>query len=411
MRYRYPVIAFVLVLGAACSASAPSDPSDDPADYDVGPGSYRPELSAPRWVVPSAGLPEAAKPMASNNNVEVIFFEGRLFMCWRTGPTHFASPLTKMLIVSSGDMGNTWRYEHEIAIKTDVREPRFIAMNGRLLLYYVELGRIPATFTPRGIWRIERLGEGFWSERQHFKTDGDPEVMWRLKKRNGRAWMTSYRGPHYGKGKGTLDVMFRSSKDGLTFSPVGKDGIVYHGGVSEVAFEFAENGDLWAITRNEDGDDSGFGSHVCHAKADALSNWDCGSKSDPHRYDSPWMFRHGKDLYLIARRNPDGPFDLGETQLPFAEQKAKYLSTYSLSTKRTALYGIDQKTRAIKHIVDLPSAGDNAFPSVRRLDEHRFLVANYTSPVDKTDWTWLDGQIAKEGTQLYLLTIEFVPSQ
>lgn len=33
------------------------------------------------------------------------------------------------------------------------------------------------------------------------------------------------------------------------------------------------------------------------------------------------MFRHGDDLYLVARRDVDGPFDLGYTELPFDVQK------------------------------------------------------------------------------------------
>lgn len=392
-----------------CGDEPAWSPSDDPTDYQVPEGRYQPVLSTPRWVVPAENLPDGVEPAASNNNVEIIFFAGRLFMTWRSGPTHFASAKTKMFVVSSDDLGESWRFEHEIALQTDVREPRFVQMKGRLFLYFVELGRVPTAFTPRGIWRIEYLAPGKWSERERF-ADGD-EVLWRLKRRGNVAWMTSYRGLHYGPGPGELDVLFQRSDDGLSFEPVSGDGVVYHGGVSEVAFEFAENGDLWAVTRNEDGDDSGFGSHLCTARADDLGRWDCPEQSDPYRYDSPWMLRHGSDLYLVARRDPNGPYDQGDTQLSFDDQKAKYLSSYSTSTKRTALYKIDRDKREVVHLLDLPSAGDNAFPSVRRLDAHRFLIANYTSPLDKTDYTWLDGQLAKEGTQIYFITLTFEPEK
>jgi len=33
-----------------------------------------------------------------------------------------------------------------------------------------------------------------------------------------------------------------------------------------------------------------------------LGNWQCRRESDPWRYDSPKMFRHGDDIYLIGRR-------------------------------------------------------------------------------------------------------------
>ncbi|MCA9671715.1 MAG: hypothetical protein KC503_39220 [Myxococcales bacterium] len=384
-----------------------SSPSDDPSHYTVPDKAYTPVLSKPVWVVPGDNLPAGVVPAAANNNVEIIFFNGRLFMAWRTNKTHFASADVKMYVVSSDDLGKTWRFEHEIAIGTDVREPRFVGIKGRLLLYYVKLGKIPTAFTPLGVYRIEYLGPGSWSP--PVQTADANEVLWRLKKRNGLVWMTSYRGLDYGPSAGELEVLFQRSSDGLTFEPLGGDGVVYKGGVSEVAFEFDETGALWAVTRNEDGDASGFGSHLCTAKAGDLGNWDCPKKSDPYRYDSPWMIRHGRDLYLVARRDPNGPFDQGDDALPFEQRKAKYLSAYSTSTKRTALYKIDRDNKKVVHLLDLPSAGDNAFPSVRRLDAHRFLIANYTSPLEMTEASWIDGQIAQQGTQLYFIMLTFEP--
>ena len=63
----------------------------------------------------------------------------------------------------------------------------------------------------------------------------------------------------------------------------------------------------------------------------------------------------------------------------------------------------------MRHIVDLPSAGDTAFPSVRRTGPHTFLVANYSSPLDQASASWLAGQTAAQGTGIYLLTLTFVP--
>jgi hypothetical protein len=60
------------------------------------------------------------------------------------------------------------------------------------------------------------------------------------------------------------------------------------------------------------------------------------------------------------------------------------------------------------HLLDLPSAGDTAFPSIRRLGAHEFLIANYTSPLDAPDASWLDGQVLG-GTAIYLVTATFVP--
>ena len=116
------------------------------------------------------------------------------------------------------------------------------------------------------------------------------------------------------------------------------------------------------------------------------------------RYDSPEMFRHGEELYLIARRDPDGVFGEEEGLLP-----------YSLRAKRTALYRIDRERRAVEWLMDLPGCGDTAFPTVRRLDAHRFLIANYTSPLDDPEISWIQAQVSQRGTQIYLSTLTFHP--
>ena len=60
---------------------------------------------------------------------------------------------------------------------------------------------------------------------------------------------------------------------------------------------------------------------------------------------------------------------------------------------------------------DIPGVGDTAFPSIRRIDEHRFLMANYTSPLDQPDLMWVEGQSSAGWHQLYLAEIVFTPMQ
>jgi hypothetical protein len=226
------------------------------------------------------------------------------------------------------------------------------------------------------------------------------------------AWRTSYLGNHYGFGQPSeLKAFFTKSTDGVTWTPVKGDGVVYTGGVSEVGFEFDGNGDLWAVTRNEDGDATGFGSHVCTAPRDDLGTWTCSARSNPECYDSPRMFRHGKDLYLVARRDIGGPFDQGRTDLSFAEAQLQYAAAYSGRAKRTALYRIDRNARQVVWLFDFPSAGDTAFPGIVRLDAHRLLISNYTSPLDKDlDRSWWNAQNSEDGTRLYLVELEFKPA-
>jgi hypothetical protein len=225
--------------------------------------------------------------------------------------------------------------------------------------------------------------------------------------------MTSYKGNHYDLfGKSGIELYFKVSEDGYDFKPVDPGHpVVYSGGVSEAGFEFDASGDLWAVTRVEDGDASGWGSHLAKAKADAPGDWSFPKKTDPERYDSPRMFRHEDDIYLIARRDIGGPFDKGWRLLPFDLQRGLYLTAYSGRPKRTTLYRLDRENGKVVPVLDLPSAGDTAFPSIVQTGPHTFLVANYTSPVDKKDWSWIHGQLSKKGTAIYLTTITFEPAK
>ena len=328
-----------------------------------------------------------------NNNVDIHFFEDVLYMAWRSSPTHFAGTQTDMWIVSSIDRGDTWSYETMIHLETDVREPRFFSINGELQFSFFEAGNNPIAFEPIRLWRMWKTDDG-WSEPETFLNQ--ETVLWDIKERQGIGYMTVYDGAHYSEGD--VYVRFLSSEDGRDWSYV--DGVesVYTGGVSEVAFEFDIDGNLWSVGRNEDGDSTGAGTQVCVAQSSTLSEWDCLSESDPERYDSPEMFRHGKDIYLLGRKDIGGPYG------PEGD-----LVEYSFRPKGFALYKINTETLSVEWIQDLPGVGDTSFPSIRRLDAHRFLFANYTSPLDNPDITWFQAQGSEEGTQIYLMELEFLP--
>lgn len=367
---------------------------------------YEPVVSEPRWIVPSTALPKEIRVQASNNNVAIAEHAGRLYLAWRSSKNHFAHAGTEMHLISSSDGGGSWDFERTIATGRDLREPFFLSFRGALQFFYLELGTKPTSFEPGAVWRISRSANGSWSAPQSWGEPG--EVAWEFKVRNGQAWATSYRGNHYESGKGAIALHLSRSDDGIDWAPVDAGNpVVYKGGVSEAGFEFDSTGNLWAVTRNEDGDDSGFGSHVAYARSGALGTWEFPAKSDPARYDSPRMFQHEGEIYLIARRDLGGPFDRGFRHLPFAMRRLALWLRYWLTPKRTALYRIDRDARKVVHLQDLPSAGDTAFPSILQTGPHRFLVANYTSPPKRSRWSWLHGQISRKGTGIYFVTIDF----
>jgi hypothetical protein len=383
--------------------------ADDPAQYDrtFGPDSvYVPRLSEPLWVVPSTALPPDVVPQRSNNNVSINLYRGRLYMAFRTGPTHFASERTGMYVISTTDAAS-WRKELSFFEGRDFREPYLINVGQRQHFYSFAAGTGMTSFEPDFIDLRTLDSTGLWSQPEKVLTKG--EVHWDMKHRNGRLWLSSYRGSHYNlSGPSAVELTLKHSTDGRTWQPVGDSGRVYRGGVSEAAFEFDAEGNLWAVTRNEDGDSTGFGSHVVFAPRDSLGHWQLPALTDPHCYMSPHMFRHADELYLVARRQlgrrPFGKAHRGRTM---RHQRIVNWVGFSLTPKTTALYRIDRATRTVVHVMDLPGAGDTAFPSIVRLGRDRFLIANYSSPTHRRKRrSWLSGQL--NGTGIYLLVIDMV---
>jgi hypothetical protein len=379
--------------------------ADERLDLQVDPDlRYRITVSDPVPVVPSPSLPAGLVVLRSNNNLSIAMYEGRLFLAFRTSPIHFASPRARLIVLSSPDLGRSWTVETSISTGHDLREPFLLEVGGRLLLYFVELDERFYRFAALAQWRSARCGPGCWTAPESW--GGPDEVTWDLKVRGGRAWMTSYRNKRYDTQMRPIDVRFQTSSDGLEWRDAGS-GPVYRGGATETAFEFGRDGRLWGVTRNEDGDRTGFGSQVVSAEPDALADWRFPSRSDPSKFDSPRMFRHGRDIFLVARRQLGPAFGTRFPSVSGAPRKLLEWTSYSLGPKRTAIYRLDQVARRFETIVDLPSAGDTAFPSIVRLSPHELLIANYSSAFRHANRSWFWGQL--NGTGIYFVRVRFDP--
>ena len=379
---------------------------DDPGLYPIDEYEYTPEFSKTLyWVSPSEQLSKKLRLGVSNNNVAIEFYSHRLFVAFRNSDSHFASEQTRVYIVSTED-GKNWDVELELGANKDIREPLLAVMNGKLHFYYFEAGINPFAFEPGHSFVQVREGPGIWSTKSKIGLKG--EVFWSIKKRGNALYSTSYVGNHYEIfNSSNIDLNFRKSSNGKNFEMVG-NGPVYNGGVSETAFEFDADGSLWAITRNEDGDSTGFGSHLIKIKGDNISKWNFPSKSNPRIFMSPKMFNHNGDIYLVARRNLNSvPFDTAATYLPDFARRLINWGEFSTSAKTTALFKVDKQNTTLLHLMDLPGTGDTAFPSIKRLDKDNFLIANYTSSLNKKYRWWIRGQLGETG--IYLIKLSFIP--
>lgn len=365
----------------ACSAS-PQSPA---------PGAVAIDLDEPVAVVPSDAIPESVAVQTSNNNLDVVNHgDGRLYLAFRTGPSHFASDAVQLIVLSSGDEGATWSVELTVDMDTDLREPRFLSLEDRLVLHYAVLGTNPLDFEPEGTMRVVKE-DGAWQPAEWIFADGF--IPWRTRIVRDRATMIGYTGGDeiYDQG-GTelpaLEVRWLESTDGLDWAGE----TVWVGGASETDFAYTSSG-LIAVMRNEAGDADGFGSKICRAELDEPKDWTC--VHDCRKFDSPLMFTHDDEAWLIGRRNltEDGCFDLGldPDEFSHAERFTRYSADYWTHAKRCTIWHIDGDALTATAVVDLPSSGDTCFPSIRTVDGE-YEVWNYTSDPNQPDTPWLEGQ-------------------
>lgn len=453
MRRWFLVFAPLVSVGVAIACdSRPAAPLDDEdagvdatATEDAGTpppppvelGRHDPKVVDTRRVVPSDGLPPQANVLVSNNNLDVIRFDGKVFLVWRTAPDHFASDKVLMHVVSSTDE-TTWKHEKTFALGTDLRECRFLELAGSLVLYVSKLGADPVKFQPQGVLFSKRAADGTWSELADVMRTppsaivdaGDPDagdagdagptvtsapmkgyIAWRTRFAKGRALMSAYLGGEHiydfdGK---PLDIELLTTSDGVTWQGVNpQKPVVSTGGGSEMDFTFGDDGTLFAVVRNEAGDDTGFGAKVCRAPAGDITAWSC--KSDRKKYDSPLMFWHDGEAYLIGRRNvtASGDFDLQKPAENRKQTALQYGIDYRSHPKRCALWRYVQNEDRIAYVLDLPSKGDTCFAAaIAGASADEIVVYNYSSDIDGSDVTWAEGQVSP--TFVYRHTIKFVP--
>lgn len=356
-------------------------------------------------VVPGPGLPEGLPISRSNNNLDATWHDGRLWLAFRTAPSHFASRHARLHVLVSEDQGRSWSRELTIAPGRDVREPRLVSWHGALLLYWFTAGTKPSRFEPDVIWVQRRTDRGWDPPLAISPPDC---VVWRVRPVGNRLGMALYRGAGslFTAHPIPLTVELWASEDGLSWVPWCDERVEVHRGGSETEFIELEDGTLLAVVRKE-GPDGGWGSDLARSEhsRDPLGIATWRLRPDNRKFDSPYLFLDDGRPYLITRRQLafGGRFDLGWPVVsPQLRTKLDQLA-YWLTPKRTAVYAIDPTTLEASWLADLPSAGDTAFAATVPLGEHRHLVFNYSSPIRRGWLPWCVGQLGR--THIYRTTL------
>jgi len=417
------VATAITLLGCSSVTDDPPDPSAAARCYDKASltsaeicerlgdacteGNAAPSLSDAITVVPDeAAMPSGVASQTAHNNLDIVWHRGRLFFAFRTAPSHFADDQVVMYVVSTADQ-QSWQLETTIALEKDLREPRFLPLGDKLFLYFARLGPITLTFKPEATMVSEQIDGCVWSDAEEIDPVGEPGfIPWRAREVDGVGYLIGYSGGEeiYEVADSNIDVHWLRTSDGRSFEPaVGDDSVVLSGGVSETDYALRNDGSLVAVTRNEAGDEDGFGAKICRAEADALDDWSCAP--DPRKYDSPLVFAHKSEIYLVGRRQVanDGLFDLGMDELSAEDQLLEYQAEYWNTPKRCALWRVDGDALSVEHVLDLPSNGDTCFASVVPLNGEQYLLYNYTSPLDDLELPWNDGQFGP--TYIYRTTL------
>ncbi len=385
-------------------AALPAPPPSEPGRHEV-------TVLATRLVVPSDGLPPETEALDSNNNLDVIRHDGRVYLAWRTSIDHFAGPETRMHVVSSADE-LTWTHETSIALGTDVREPRFLELGTSLFLYVSILGSDPLAFEPMGVRVTERRADGTWTELEDIGLPG--YIAWRTRTERGTPYMLAYLGGEhiYLFDGEPLSVDFLTTTDGRAWTPVDPARrTVYMGGGSEADFAIGDDGTLYGVIRDEPGDANGWGSLICRAPAGDLARWSC--HIDPKKYDSPLMFWHDGEAYLIGRRNvtETGDYDLRIDRGTMQARTGRNQIEYGETPKRCSLWRYVQDEDRIAYVLDLPSGGDTCFPAVIAGESpDELVVYDYSSDIDDpatARLTWRQGQGGR--TFVYRSVLRFTP--
>ena len=337
--------------------------------------------------------------LAANNNLDLARFGDRLYLAWRTAPSHFASADARLEVSSAPSIDGPWRHESTIAVGADVREPRLIADGSRLILFFLELGSDPKRFQPRGVRRVI-YDEGEWSAPA---TALDADVVpWRIRRLGDRWALLGYRGAEkmYSARPADPTVEIRWSDDLDTWSAP----IELHHGGTECELVTLADGTVLGLTRNEGptrrGSDLLVGPDLAHLDRAHLSVTPVERK-----LDSPNLFVWNDEPWLLARRQVafGGRYDHAPHWLPDALAIRLDQAVWSLTRKCSALYRIDPATVTVQWEVDLPSRGDTAFAAFVAEPDGSLLVADYRSPESGGDVMWLRGQLRPTEIAAYRL--------
>ncbi len=302
-----------------------------------------------------------------NSNTDLVFFKDAFWLIHASAPWHFASETTRLVLWKSPD-ARTWERVAEFSNPgQDIRDPKLVAIGGRLILY--ALKNISFEAEPYLTAAATSEDGVTWTEFVDMEPGG--WLFWRPETPDGgKTWyMPAYWHEH---GKSVLLM----STDGLAW---GINSIIYSGDVNdETAVIFLPDGMMLATARLEV---SGYyfgdnrGNTLIATAEPPFMTWSY-HHSDVTRLDGPALFAYNGRVYAVGRYQPgckSTPFETGSI----------------LAKKRTSLFLVEEDR--LVWLSDLPSDGDTSYAGVVVRGDEAY-VSYYTSGI-KRDYPWIIGML------------------
>ena len=294
------------------------------------------------------------KDKRHNAFTDLVRFNGRIYLAFRSAPLHDISPGASIRILQSDD-GADWReiFQFDVADR-DTRDPHFLVFQDRLILY---TGTWDATDS--GVARRElndhlgycvssEDGES-WSAPVALETTRG-HYIWRVAAHDGYAYLCGRRKngfeslPNEKSEWAIQQSVLLRSKDGLEFEPVALFQPSYG---DETAFVFGENGGITALIRCRKWNQSAY---ICRSDP-PYREWE--RIQVDRNVGGPMLARWGNFMIAGGRRSipEDDP--------------------------RTVLYWLEEDT--LHEALELPSGGDCSYPGFLEIDPGHALISYYSS--------------------------------
>ena len=366
-----------------------------PAFFDADPA-----LQLEHWAAVPAG-DDPAREHASNT--DLIHYQGSFFLIHAQTKWHLEDKKGALVVQQSADAKN-WKEAARITVpNTDVRDPKFAIINGRLFLYF--LPNLNFDPDPRTTyWSVSDDGV-HWQRPQELATvttfqdvDGERRrvtsggwMLWRPKSRDGQTWYVVA----FGRKPMTETSGYRNqitillkTQDGIHFEEVSE---VYtaHGN-GEPTLEFLPDGGIIATLRCSSLGTAGYlmgnptANTIIATSSPPYTQWS-HAHSFITRLDGATLFPLGGRIFAVGRNHMGPRIDLGNHFRP----------------KRTAFYEVE-RDRLI-HLFDLPSNGDTAYTGVVMRGEDIY-ASYYTAPIDK-EYPWIFSICYKTKTEVRIAKV------